>query len=67
MLGAQRNRDPLCFVQDVAAAGPSERGGDLLLGELGCGGRVGGSSQQFQRVRGGQVVEGFQRGRKELP
>jgi hypothetical protein len=52
---------------DVAAACPPQRGGDLGAGQPVRPVRVRGPAQQFQRIRGGEVVEGLQGGGEELP
>jgi hypothetical protein len=50
----------------VAAAGPAQRGRDLGAGQPDRGRRVGGLGQQFEGVRGVEVVERIERGREVL-
>jgi hypothetical protein len=64
---AQRGDDRRGLVRDVAAAGTLERGANLCAGQPGGTGRVRCPGQQLQRVRGGQVLKGCQRGREILP
>jgi hypothetical protein len=66
VLGAQRGGDRVGFRGPAVAAGTLERGGDLLDAQRGGRGGVRGGGEQFQRVGGGEVVEGDQRGREEL-
>src|SRR6185312_13215657 len=67
VLAAQRGQDRAGPVLDVMAAGALERGGHLGAGQLRRPGRVRRLGQQFQRVRGIEVIERLQRGGEVLP
>jgi hypothetical protein len=66
LLAAQCRQDRFCLVRDAAAPGALECGGHLRAGQPGRPGRVRCLGQQLERVGGGQVLEGFQRGGEVL-
>jgi hypothetical protein len=67
MFGAQCGGDLSGPGVAVAPSGALERRRDLAAAQLRRRGRVGCGVEQFQGVGGGQVVEGDQRSREEIP
>jgi hypothetical protein len=66
LLAAQGAQDPGGPLGDVAAPGALEDGADLRAGQPRGPGGLGCPAEQFQRVRGVEVVEGLQRGGEVL-